>query len=94
MKQHTKLAKPVKNVQDLACGKRPFSRKCPERDLTLNGTYGSVMRSRTYHWTHHHPERPVSEIHKSAPTVAEVSSILPAAQAAWTCPLCPAKLPE
>lgn len=41
-----RIAKGVKDVKDLAPGKRPFSWKCPECGFTLNGTYGSVMSSK------------------------------------------------
>lgn len=72
---------------------KPHSWRCPQCQVLLSGTYGSVNSSRLYHWKTKHPELPVTTIQRSAPTVFSVSLDLPADQRMWSCPLCDAGLP-
>lgn len=77
-----------------AYDQRQFAWTCPICKTEFNGTYGSVMGSRRFHWRTKHPDMPSTMIHKEAPTVVAVSFSLPEGEKAWICPLCPAALPS
>ena len=77
-----------------AYDQRQFAWTCPICKTEFNGTYGSVMGSRRFHWRTKHPDMPSTMIRKEAPTVVAVSFSLPEGEKAWICPLCPAALPS
>lgn len=97
-----RIAKPCNNVKKTIskengqsqCQKRSHSWTCPECFTSFQGSYGSVMGSRLFHWKSRHPEKPVETLfHTKSPPYA-VSHQMPKDEQAWECPLSTAALPS